>query len=125
MQRNTLLFAAIGAVLLVAPGAQCVELSGKVAVVTGASRGIGEATSHVLAERGVKVVLASRSTKALEGVKAAIEAKGGTATVAKCDVTKAADVKATFEHAKTTYGGVDFVFANAGYKHSLSRKLLH
>ena len=93
--------------------ADVVELAGKVAVITGASRGIGEATAINLAKAGVKVVLAARTLKGLEGVKAAIDADGGTASVVTCDVTKAADVRATFEHAIATYGGVDFVFANA------------
>ena len=92
------------------------DVKGKVVIVTGASRGIGEATARVLGKAGMKVVLAARSTGKLAQVKNAIEGEGGTAAHVKCDVSKAADVKAMFEFATKTFGGVDFVFANAGWE---------
>jgi hypothetical protein len=75
------------------------------------SRGIGAATALHLAAAGIKVVLAARSMDALESVKAKIEAAGGAASVIKCDVTDPKQVAAVFEHATSTYGGVDFVCA--------------
>ena len=97
-----------------------VDVKGKVAIVTGASRGIGAASALHLGTNGLKVVLAARSVSALEEVKAAIEAAGGEASCVKCDVTVASEVAAMFQHAKDTYGGVDFVYANAGYEGNTS-----
>jgi len=65
------------------------------------------------------VVLAARSVDKLNALKAEIEAAGGTAIVAKCDVTVPSEVRGAFELAKATWGGVDFVYANAGYEGDL------
>jgi NAD(P)-dependent dehydrogenase (short-subunit alcohol dehydrogenase family) len=93
-----------------------IDVKGKVALVTGASRGIGAEVAKHLAENGIKVVITARSTGKLNEVKAEIEAAGGSAAAFKVDVTKPEEVKAAYEFATETYGGVDFVFANAGWE---------
>jgi NAD(P)-dependent dehydrogenase (short-subunit alcohol dehydrogenase family) len=109
-------FSLLACTIAMAHAGEQMDVAGKVALVTGASRGIGEATARVLGAAGIKVVLAARSVDKLEAVQAAIEAGGGTASATKCDVTNAAEVKAAFNFATETYGGVDFVFANAGWE---------
>ena len=64
------------------------DLSGQVALVTGASRGIGAATAQALAAAGAHVILTGRDTKALEAIEEAIFAAGGTATIAPVDLTE-------------------------------------
>jgi NAD(P)-dependent dehydrogenase (short-subunit alcohol dehydrogenase family) len=71
-------------------------LSGRIALVTGASRGIGAATAEALAAVGARVVLAARNGDALEGVAAAIRKKGGDATAVPTDVAAPDDVEALF-----------------------------
>ena len=66
------------------------DITGRVAVVTGASSGIGVAISHAFAGAGVKTVLAARSVDRLEAVARAIESKGGTALVCETNVTSGA-----------------------------------
>src|SRR6476469_21612 len=61
-------------------------LSGRVALVTGASKGIGAATARALADAGAHVVLTARDVKSLEAVEDAISADGGTATIAPLDL---------------------------------------
>jgi len=63
-------------------------LAGRIALVTGASRGIGAATAHALAQAGAHVVLTARTTKALEKVEDAIHEAGGTATIAPLDLAE-------------------------------------
>ena len=62
-------------------------LAGKLALVTGASRGIGAATAEALAKAGAHVILVARTAKALEEVEERIHAAGGSATIAPLDVT--------------------------------------
>ena len=89
------------------------ELQDKVAIVTGASRGIGAATAQTLAAQGVSVVLAARSTDDIEAVAATISAAGGKASAVACDVSNQNDVKAVIEHCLTTYGRFDILVNNA------------
>ncbi len=70
------------------------KLSGKIALVTGASSGIGAATAVRLAEAGAKVGIAARRTEKLEDLKQQIEAKGGQALVLQMDVVDPASVEA-------------------------------
>lgn len=92
-----------------------IDLSGKVAVVTGGSRGVGRATSELLAAAGARVMIAyrSRDEEAVRTV-AAIERAGGTATARRGDLTDAGEVAALFEDAVDRYGGVDLVVVNHG-----------
>jgi NAD(P)-dependent dehydrogenase (short-subunit alcohol dehydrogenase family) len=89
------------------------DLTGKVAVVTGGSRGIGEAIAMTLAQYGAKVVLASRKIEGLEAVAAKIEAAGGEATPIACHAGKSDQVAALFDQVKEKYGRIDILVNNA------------
>ena len=90
------------------------QLEGKVALITGASRGFGEMTARQLAAAGVKVVLTARGVPAMQTIVDEIKAAGGEAACCKLDVTIEADHKAAFEFAKKKFGPVSCVFANSG-----------
>jgi 3-oxoacyl-[acyl-carrier protein] reductase len=86
----------------------------RVAVITGASRGIGAATATVLAERGFRVVVNHRaSAPQAEEVVAAISAAGGQAVAIRADVTVADDVSALFDETEQRWGRVDVLVHNA------------
>ena len=97
------------------------ELQGKVAIVTGASKGIGGAAAEELARQGVAVVLAARSKAAIEERAAKINAAGGKASAVACDVASYADVAAAVEHCKANFGSVDILVNNAGVIDPISR----
>jgi 3-oxoacyl-[acyl-carrier protein] reductase len=91
------------------------KLSGKTAVVTGASKGIGAAIAKGLAAEGAGVVVNYASSKeGAERVVAEIKAKGGTAIAVHGDVAKAADVEKIFAAAKQAFGPPDILVNNAG-----------
>jgi 3-oxoacyl-[acyl-carrier protein] reductase len=91
------------------------DLKGKVAVVTGASKGIGAATAKALAEAGAAVVVNYASSReGAERVVAAIKAGGGKAIAVKGDVAMSADVQSLFEKAKAEFGKIDVLVNNAG-----------
>src|SRR5437764_14714472 len=86
----------------------------RVALITGASRGIGAATASVLAERGFRVVVNYRSSaEQAQQVVAAIGAAGGEALAIRADVTMADDVDAMIKEVNGTWGGVDVLVHNA------------
>lgn len=89
-------------------------LSDKVAVVTGASRGIGRVIAVALAEQGAKVVASARNAEALEVLVEEIKGKGGEAVAISGDVALEADANELFSKAVATYGKVDILVNNAG-----------
>ncbi len=89
-------------------------LSGQVAVVTGAGRGIGAAIAHKLAALGATVVLCGRTLKILEATAASISALGGKAQAIECDVTDLASVQALAAFVAQKFGRLDILINNAG-----------
>ncbi len=90
------------------------DMSERVAIVTGASSGIGAAIARTFAEAEIKTVLAARSTDKLEAVAAEIKSKGGTALVCATDITMEPQVVRLFERTMAAYGRVDILINNAG-----------
>lgn len=89
-------------------------LSGKVALVTGASRGIGAAIARLFAQHGAKVAIHGRDTAALATVKGEIERSGGSAIQVVADVTKFAEIEAMRAQIEAELGPIDMLVANAG-----------
>ena len=90
------------------------NFTGKVALVTGASRGIGAATAIAFAKAGAKVVLAARSHADIDRIANEIRTDGGDAIATTCDVASYADVAAAVEAATNTFGRLDIIINNAG-----------
>ena len=90
------------------------QLQDKVAIVTGASNGIGRAIAETFAAEGAKTVLVARRAELLDEVAAGIKAKGGTALSVPADLTKEEQIDALFERAVRTYGRLDVLINNAG-----------
>jgi len=88
--------------------------TGKVAIVTGGSAGIGRAAAIAFAREGAKVVVASRRNKEGEDTVQLIKQAGSDGFFIKTDVAKAADVRAMVEKTIATYGRLDYAFNNAG-----------
>lgn len=86
----------------------------KVAIITGASSGIGEATAKLLASKGAKVVLGARREDKLKQIVDEIVKDGGQAVYQELDVTKQSDNDDIVKLAKKKFGGVDIIFLNAG-----------
>src|SRR6516164_2930426 len=91
------------------------RLTGKVAVVTGASKGIGASIAKQLADEGAAVVVNYASSKAgAERVVAEITGKGGRAVAVQADMAKPADIRRLFAEAKKAFGRLDVLVNNAG-----------
>ena len=90
------------------------SLTGKVALVTGASSGIGRAAAKLFAAEGASVVVGARRAAELDHLVAEIEASGGRAAALSGDVRDEAYARALVEAAETTFGGLDIAFNNAG-----------
>ena len=91
-----------------------VNFEGKIALVTGASSGLGSRFAKILAQAGARVVLAARRTDRLKELRAEIEADGGAAQVVQLDVTDYASIKSAIAHAETEAGPLDILINNAG-----------
>lgn len=89
-------------------------LSGKIAIVTGASSGIGEATALALAKAGAKVAIGARRVDRLQSVKSKIEEIGGEVFMQKLDVTKKTDCDSFVEGVLAKWGTIDILVNNAG-----------
>jgi NAD(P)-dependent dehydrogenase (short-subunit alcohol dehydrogenase family) len=102
--------------------ANTLDLSGKTALVTGASSGLGARFARVLAENGARVVLASRRLDRLKELRAEIEAGGGSACVVKLDVTEPESIADAILDAEKEAGPIDILVNNSGV--STQRRLV-
>ncbi|MDE2147457.1 MAG: SDR family oxidoreductase [Burkholderiales bacterium] len=91
-----------------------IDLSGRVAFVTGASSGLGMQFAKTLAAAGAGVVLAARRIERLKTLRAEIESLGGDAHVVGLDVTDPASIRAAVAHAETEMGAIDILVNNSG-----------
>ena len=99
-----------------------IDLSGRVAFVTGASSGLGTQFARVLARAGAGVVLAARRVERLKTLRAEIEAEGGDAHFVTLDVTDPPSIRAAVAHAETEMGAIDILVNNSGV--STTQKLV-
>jgi len=95
------------------------DMKGKVAVVTGATSGVGHASALLLSQHGVKVVLAGRNDQAGKALQDEIIAGGGKALFVKTDVTSAESVERLIESCQNAYGAPHFALNNAGIEGKL------
>ena len=89
------------------------DLTGKIAAVTGSSRGIGRASAELLAQLGAKVVISSRKAEACQEVADGIKKAGGDATVIACNISRRNEVEALISGATRHYGKIDILVCNA------------
>jgi NAD(P)-dependent dehydrogenase (short-subunit alcohol dehydrogenase family) len=94
--------------------AYSIDLSGRVAFITGASGGLGHQFALTLSRAGAAVVLASRRMEKLKDLRAQIEGEGGDAHVMELDVTDIASIKSAVAHAETEIGSIDILVNNSG-----------
>lgn len=103
------------------------DLTGKIALVTGASRGIGESIARLLAENGAHVIVSSRKIDACQAVADSIVADGGKASAYACHVGEMDQIEAIFTHIKEEFGRIDILVNNAAanpyYGHILNTDL--
>lgn len=89
------------------------DLSGKIALVTGASRGIGESIAKTLAAYGAHVIVSSRKVESCEAVVAAIREAGGSAEAVACHIGEMAQIEALFSEIEKKHGRLDVLVNNA------------
>ncbi len=90
------------------------NVENKVAIITGASSGIGAATAKLLAKNGARVILGARRTDRLEAIAKEIRTAGGTAEYQTLDVTQRSQLEAIVQFAQSKFGRVDVLINNAG-----------
>jgi len=91
-----------------------IDLSGRVALITGASSGLGAQFARTLSAAGAAVVLASRRVEKLKELRARIDGEGGDAHVLELDVADQASIKSAVAHAETEVGSIDILVNNSG-----------
>src|SRR3954466_12131514 len=89
------------------------DLTGRVALITGSSRGIGRAIAERMAEAGAKVVVSSRKLDACEEVVAAIKKAGGEATAIACNTSNKEELASLVSRTREKYGKIDILVCNA------------
>jgi len=89
------------------------HLTGKVAVITGSSRGIGRAIAETMAALGAKVVISSRKVEACEAVAREIAANGGEAAAIPCNISRKGEVEALVAKTRDRFGAIDILVCNA------------
>jgi NAD(P)-dependent dehydrogenase (short-subunit alcohol dehydrogenase family) len=89
------------------------DLTGRTAVVTGSSRGIGRSIAQTMAGMGARVVISSRKGEACEPVAAGIREKGGEAAVIPCNISRRTEVEALIRGAEAQFGPIDILVCNA------------
>ncbi|MEK9950915.1 MAG: SDR family oxidoreductase [Curvibacter sp.] len=94
--------------------AYSIDLSGRVAFITGASGGLGAQFARTLARAGAAVVLAARRVEKLKELRAQIEGEGGDAHVVELDVTDIGSIRSAVAHAETEVGSIDILINNSG-----------
>jgi 3-oxoacyl-[acyl-carrier protein] reductase len=95
-------------------GANTMRLKDRVAIVTGAARGIGKAVAWIFVREGAKVVLVDVEKERLEALQEEIRKKGGQALAVPCDVSKASEVKQMVDQVQRVFGRIDILVNNAG-----------
>ena len=91
-----------------------IDLSGRVALITGASGGLGAQFARTLSAAGAAVILASRRVEKLKELRAQIDGEGGDAHVIELDVTDQASIRSAVAHAETEVGSIDILVNNSG-----------
>lgn len=94
--------------------AYSIDLSGRVALITGASGGLGAQFARTLSQAGAAVILASRRVDKLKELRAIIDGEGGDAHVIEMDVTDRDSIKSAVAHAETEVGSIDILVNNSG-----------
>lgn len=89
------------------------RLDGQIAIVTGASRGIGEAVARLLAQHGAHVIVSSRKLDGCEAVAESIRQNGGSAEAFPCHIGELEQIQALFKHVQDTHGRLDILVNNA------------
>lgn len=89
------------------------DLTGKIAAVTGASRGIGEAIAKLMAAHGAHVIISSRKRESCQAVAEAIQASGGSAEAVPCHIGELAQIEAFFQDIQAKHGRLDILVNNA------------
>jgi len=93
--------------------APIIDLAGKVAIITGSSRGIGRAIAETMARAGARVVISSRKREPCEAVAAGIRERGGEAMAVPCNISERAQIDALVDATQAAWGRVDILVCNA------------